>query len=104
MDKFLFRLMHQQISVSFYNIRVTDTDGGVAYTGSNLTTTAVSITNLVDSTTYNVAIYAGNGVDTLYNMYNVDAMPIPSPVPVDTLSWNSSDSVQLSVSFHYPSA
>lgn len=56
-----------------------------------------------NNTVYNVAIYADNGVDTNYNVYNHEAQPIPSPVALSNLAWNSTDPTQISVTFSYPS-
>jgi len=87
-----------------YNIVVTDVNGGVAYTGSNINTTAVHITNLDNSLVYNIAIYADNGVDTNYIVYNFQAQPILRPVALTNLAWNSTDPTQISVTFSYPTA
>ena len=37
-------------------------------------------------------------------MYNFQAQPIPSPIALTNLAWNSTDPTQISVTFSYPTA
>jgi len=66
-----------------YTVLIND---GNAYINSNMTTTNLLIPNLTNGVTYNVQIYADNGVDTNYNIYYFNATPIDSPNAITNLS------------------
>jgi hypothetical protein len=66
-----------------YTVLVNDGD---AYSITGMTSTSLLIPNLSNEESYNVQIYADNGVDTNYNIYYFNASPVASPNAITNLS------------------
>jgi titin len=73
-----------------YAIDVTDSNGGVAYTASGLTTRYVEVSNLSTNIQYTVAIHAYNGVDTNFITYSTQSTTVPIPIEITSLQWDNS--------------
>jgi hypothetical protein len=72
-----------------YAIDVTDSNGGVAYTASGLSTTYVEVPNLNTNIQYTVSIYAYNSADTNFNVYSTQSTTVPSPIEITSLEWDN---------------
>ena len=88
-----------------YTVKVTDASGNTAFSATgipnNSLTTDVNVAGLDTNADYNIQIYANNGVDNNFNIYYTSATTIPLPVEINDLSWNQSDSIQISLNWSY---
>jgi hypothetical protein len=84
-----------------YVLEISDQNGGVAYTASNITTKLVDIQGLNNSTLYSLAIYADNHVDTNYNVYNASFQISPTPIAIANLQKTSQNAQQINIQFSY---
>ncbi len=72
-----------------YDVQVADSEGGVAFMASALSTRYVEATNLAMNIAYTVTIYAYNNVDTNYVMYSTQATTVPNPIEITSLMWDN---------------
>ena len=84
-----------------YNLVLLDSNENEVSNQSGLTDLQVTINGLNDHETYQLQLYANNGVDTLFNVYYANAVVVPRPAKINNLVWNNADPNQISISFSY---
>jgi hypothetical protein len=82
-----------------YALTVTDSEGGVAYMVSELTTRYVEVEGLNTNVVYTVAIYAYNDVDTNFVIYSTEATTTPTPIEITNLAWDHSSQQRVTWSY-----
>ena len=82
-----------------YNVSVIQNSNSVSVYNANGSATTVTVTGLIDNQLYNIAIYAYNDISTDYNIYYTTMTIVPITVPITSLTWNSADSHQISISW-----
>jgi fibronectin type 3 domain-containing protein len=84
-----------------YSIIVSAQDATVIYQSAGLATPHVEVAGLVDNMTYNIQIWAANGVDSNFNYYNYQSTVVPAPKEISGLTWLSSDINPIAVQWSY---
>jgi hypothetical protein len=87
-----------------YSLEISDQNGGVAYSASNITTKLVDVPNLLTNSNYILTIYADNQVDTNYHMYSASFQISANPIAVANLQKTSQNAQQINLQFSYQTA
>eukprot|EP01040_Poterioochromonas_malhamensis_P000309 gene309-332_t len=87
-----------------YVLEVADQNGGVAYSGANITERLLDVTGLTNGVTYTMSLYADNHVDTNYIIYNATFQPSADPIAINDLQKTSQNAQQINIQFTYQTA